>query len=152
MITNPSHRTSRPRSARKAGGRFQRTPALRPAQPGLRVNKPSHVTHSSTPTLRVVPLGGVEEVGRNLSFLEYGNDIVIIDMGLQFPEENMPGIDYIIPNVTYLKEKKKNIRGVIITHGHYDHIGAIPYLSAELGAPRIYPCQSQYLRYCGCRD
>ncbi|HEY4497748.1 MAG TPA: ribonuclease J, partial [Candidatus Paceibacterota bacterium] len=70
--------------------------------------------------------------------LEYGNDILIIDMGLQFPEENMPGIDYIIPNVTYLKEKKNNIRGVIITHGHYDHIGAIPYLSAELGAPTIY--------------
>ena len=89
-------------------------------------------------TLRVVPLGGVEEVGRNMSFLEYGNDILIIDMGLQFPEENMPGIDYIIPNVTYLKEKKNNIRGVIITHGHYDHIGAIPYLSAELGAPTIY--------------
>ncbi len=86
----------------------------------------------------MVPLGGVEEVGRNMSFLEYGNDILIIDMGLQFPEENMPGIDYIIPNVTYLKEKKKNICGVIITHGHYDHIGAIPYLSAELGAPTIY--------------
>ncbi|MBI2052770.1 MAG: ribonuclease J [Candidatus Ryanbacteria bacterium] len=83
-------------------------------------------------------MGGVEEVGRNMSFLEYGNDIVIIDMGLQFPEENMPGIDYIIPNVTYLKEKKANIRGVIITHGHYDHIGAIPYLSYELGSPTIY--------------
>ncbi|MBI4121644.1 MAG: ribonuclease J, partial [Candidatus Ryanbacteria bacterium] len=80
----------------------------------------------------------MEEVGRNMSFLEYGNDILVIDMGLQFPEENMPGIDYIIPNVTYLKEKKRNIRGVIITHGHYDHIGAVPYLSHELGVPTIY--------------
>ena len=88
--------------------------------------------------LKVVPLGGVEEVGRNMTFFEYGDDILIIDMGLQFPEENMPGIDYIIPNISYLKEKKKNIRGVIITHGHYDHIGAIPYLSHELGMPTIY--------------
>ena len=88
--------------------------------------------------LRVVPLGGVEEVGKNCMFLEYNDDIIVIDMGLQFPEENTPGIDYIIPNISYLKSKKKNIRGVIITHGHYDHIGAIPYLSAELGAPTIY--------------
>ncbi|OGZ50437.1 MAG: hypothetical protein A3F26_00370 [Candidatus Ryanbacteria bacterium RIFCSPHIGHO2_12_FULL_47_12b] len=88
--------------------------------------------------LRVVPLGGVEEVGRNMMFFEYNDDIIIIDMGLQFPEENTPGIDFIIPNVTYLKSKRKNIRGVIITHGHYDHIGAIPYLSGELGAPTIY--------------
>ena len=88
--------------------------------------------------LKVVPLGGVEEVGRNMTFFEYGDDILIIDMCLQFPEENMPGIDYIIPNISYLKEKKKNIRGVIITHGHYDHIGAIPYLSHELGMPTIY--------------
>src|SRR3989338_2838678 len=79
--------------------------------------------------LKVVPLGGLEEVGRNMTFFEYGDDILIIDMGLQFPEEGMPGIDYIIPNISYLKEKKKNIRGVVITHGHMDHVGAIPYLS-----------------------
>src|SRR3989344_2952370 len=92
----------------------------------------------SSNTLKIVPLGGVEEVGRNMTFFEYGDDIMIIDMGLQFPEENMPGIDYIIPNITYLKEKKKNIRGVVITHGHMDHVGAIPYLSHELGMPTIY--------------
>ena len=75
--------------------------------------------------LRVIPLGGLEEVGRNMTVFEYGKDIVIVDMGLQFPEEDMPGIDYIIPNAEYLRGKEKNIRGVIITHGHYDHIGAI---------------------------
>src|SRR3989344_3517077 len=84
-------------------------------------------------TLRIIPVGGLEEVGRNMTVLEYGNDIVIIDMGLQFPEEDMPGIDYIIPNISYLIPKKQNIRGVIITHAHYDHIGAIPHLMPQLG-------------------
>lgn len=88
--------------------------------------------------LKIIPIGGVEEVGRNMTVFEYGNDIVIVDMGFQFPEENMPGIDYIIPNIQYLRGKEKNIRGVIITHGHQDHIGAIPYLSPKLGDPTIY--------------
>jgi ribonuclease J len=88
--------------------------------------------------LRVIPLGGLEEVGRNMTVFEYGKDIVIVDMGLQFPEEDMPGIDYIIPNTEYLRGKEKNIRGVIITHGHYDHIGAIPHLIPKLGNPVVY--------------
>ncbi len=88
--------------------------------------------------LRVVPLGGLEEVGRNMIYLEYKDEIVVIDMGLQFPEEETPGIDYIIPNIASLEPKRKNIRAVIITHGHYDHIGAIPYLIGKLGNPTIY--------------
>jgi ribonuclease J len=88
--------------------------------------------------LHIIPLGGCEEVGRNMTVFEYENDIVIIDMGLQWPEEDMPGIDYIIPNIAYLKGKEKNIRGVIITHGHYDHIGAVPHLIPMLGNPIIY--------------
>ncbi len=88
--------------------------------------------------LRIIPLGGLEEIGRNMTVFEYGKDIVIVDMGLQFPEEDMPGIDYIIPNVEYLRGKEKNIRGVIITHGHYDHIGAIPHLIPKLGNPPVY--------------
>lgn len=91
--------------------------------------------------LKVIVLGGLEEVGRNMTLLEYENDIILIDMGLQFPEEDMPGIDYIIPNISYLKGKEKNIRGVIITHGHYDHIGAIPHLIPRLGNPTIYGTQ-----------
>lgn len=83
--------------------------------------------------LRIIPLGGLEEVGRNMTMLEYENDIIIIDMGLQFPEENMPGIDYIIPNIAYLMPRRKNIRGVIITHAHYDHIGGIPHIMPRLG-------------------
>ena len=89
------------------------------------------------PTLRIIPLGGMEEVGRNMTVFEYGNDIVILDMGVQFPEEDMPGIDFIIPNVSYLRGKEKNIRGVIFTHGHLDHIGAAPLLLKKLGYPTI---------------
>lgn len=87
--------------------------------------------------LRIIPLGGCEEVGRNMTIFERGNDIVILDMGLQFPEEDMPGIDYIIPNISYLKGKEKNVRGVIISHGHLDHIGAAPILLEKLGYPSI---------------
>lgn len=88
--------------------------------------------------VRIVPLGGLEEVGRNMAYIEYKGDIIIIDMGFQFPEEHTPGIDYIIPNITELKPKKDKIRAVIITHGHFDHIGAIPYLIGQLGNPPIY--------------
>jgi len=88
--------------------------------------------------LRIIPLGGLEEVGRNMTLFEYGNEIIIVDMGLQFPEENMPGIDYIIPNIKYLKGKERNIKGVFITHGHMDHIGAIPHLMPRLGNPPMF--------------
>ncbi|OGM90660.1 hypothetical protein A3A20_00805 [Candidatus Wolfebacteria bacterium RIFCSPLOWO2_01_FULL_45_19] len=88
--------------------------------------------------LRFVPLGGLEEIGRNMMFFEYKNEIVIIDMGIQFPEEETPGIDFIIPNITCLEPRRQNIRAVILTHGHYDHIGAIPYLIEKLGNPPIY--------------
>lgn len=105
------------------------------------IKKVQKVKKISKPTmnkLKIIPLGGMEEVGRNMTLFEYGKDIIIIDMGLQFPEEDMLGIDYVIPNITYLKGKTENIRGVIITHGHYDHIGAIPHLMPKLGNPVIY--------------
>jgi len=82
--------------------------------------------------LKIIPLGGQEEVGRNMTVFEYGEDIVILDMGLQFPEEDMPGVDYIVPDVSYLKGKEKRIRGVIFSHGHLDHIGAAPILLQQL--------------------
>jgi len=88
-------------------------------------------------SLKVYPLGGQEEVGRNCTVFEYDNDIIILDMGLQFADEDMPGIDYIVPNVSSLKGKEKNIRGVIFSHGHLDHIGAAPILLEQLGNPPI---------------
>ncbi len=88
--------------------------------------------------LRVMALGGLEEVGRNMTIIEYENEIIIIDMGLQFPEEDMPGIDYIIPNTTYLEGKEDWIKGVIITHGHMDHIGGIPHIIGKIGNPPMF--------------
>jgi ribonuclease J len=90
------------------------------------------------PTARIIPLGGLEEIGRNMSYIEYEDEIVIIDMGIQFPEEETPGIDFIIPNISSLEPKKKNIRGIVLTHAHFDHVGAIPYLIGKLGNPIIY--------------
>lgn len=105
-----------------------------------RVQERTATTHPAETgdVVRFVALGGLEEIGRNMMFLEYKDEIIVIDCGLQFPEEDQPGVDYIIPNVAYLAERKKNIRGMVITHGHYDHIGAIPYLLDKLGNPPIY--------------
>lgn len=88
--------------------------------------------------LKVIVLGGLEEVGRNCTLVEYENDIIFIDMGLQFPEEDQPGVDYIIPNMSYVRGKEKNIRGVIVTHGHYDHIGGIPHIVPRIGNPPVF--------------
>ena len=87
--------------------------------------------------LKIIPLGGCEEVGRNMTVFEYGKDIVILDMGIQFPEQDMPGINYVIPNIEYLKGREKDIQAVIFSHGHMDHIGAANILIPKLGNPRI---------------
>lgn len=88
--------------------------------------------------LKVMVLGGLEEVGRNMTLVQYEDEILAIDMGLQFPEEDMPGIDYIIPNVAYLEGKEDWIKGVIITHGHMDHIGGIPHIMGRIGNPPMF--------------
>ncbi len=88
--------------------------------------------------VRIIPLGGVEEVGRNMTVVEYKDDIIIFDVGFSFEEETTPGIDYALPNTTYLEERKDKIRAVIITHGHLDHIGGLPYIMPLIGNPPIY--------------
>lgn len=113
---------------------------------GFFSQKKETVSASSTTTnkaddkdkLKVMVLGGLEEVGRNMTLLEFNQEIIIIDMGLQFPEEDMPGIDYIIPNISYLKGKESWIKGVVITHGHMDHIGGIPHIMGEIGNPPMF--------------
>jgi ribonuclease J len=88
--------------------------------------------------IRVIPLGGVEQIGQNMTMIEYGNDIIIIDAGFQFKEEHTPGIDYILPNTKYLEERKHKVRALVVTHGHLDHIGAIPYIMDRIGNPPLY--------------
>jgi ribonuclease J len=111
---------------------------IRNIRPSFGRLREAGVVTNNQSKLRVMVVGGLEEIGRNCTIMEYGNDIIIIDLGLQFPEEDMPGIDYIIPNISYLKGKEKNVRGVIITHAHYDHIGGIPHLIPVLGYPPMY--------------
>jgi len=89
-------------------------------------------------TIRIIPLGGVEEVGRNMTAIEYGNEIIVVDIGFQFRDENTPGIDYILPNTKYLEERADKVKAVIVTHGHLDHTGGIPYIMPRIGNPPIY--------------
>src|SRR6056297_901994 len=95
-------------------------------------------TKQNKDKLRIIPLGGQGEVGRNMNIIEYKDKILIVDMGLGFPEDDMHGIDLTIPNSAYLKKRKDKIVGVFVTHGHYDHLGAIPYTMPRLGFPPIY--------------
>ncbi len=88
--------------------------------------------------IRIIPLGGVEEIGRNMTLIEYKDSIIIIDAGLQFSEVNTPGVDYILANTKYLEDRKHKVKAVLITHGHLDHTGGIPYMMEKIGNPPLY--------------
>lgn len=151
MIRQLRPRIAPPKFPARNKATASRGPALRPASPSDAAPK-THLVRQAGKTmprggsaalrgdepLRLAALGGLEEIGRNCAFFEYRNEIVILDLGLQFPEEETPGVDFIIPNISYLAERRKNIRALVITHAHYDHIGAIPYLIEKLGNPPIF--------------
>jgi len=143
--TNNQGANTQPRTFRNPINRAQPTNknfspirSIKNLRPSFSRLRETGVISTDKQKLRVMVVGGLEEIGRNCTIMEYGDDIIIIDLGLQFPEEDMPGIDYIIPNISYLRGKEKNIRGVIITHAHYDHIGGIPHLIPVLGYPPMY--------------
>lgn len=100
--------------------------------------KPHDIIPPIGDNIRIIPLGGVEEIGKNMTVVEFGDDIIVVDAGIQFTDDSTPGVDYILPNIKYLEERKDKIRALVITHGHLDHIGGIPYLITRLGNPPIY--------------
>jgi ribonuclease J len=132
----PQHQsfTSRPRNNRPprsmVGPKFDTTVT------GKR--ETDHIPPLKAGDIRIIHFGGVEEIGRNMSMIEYKDSIVIVDCGVQFTETNTPGIDFILPNTRYLEEHKHKIKGVLVTHGHLDHIGSIPYIMPRIGNPQIY--------------
>src|SRR3989338_6582821 len=117
------HQTPPPRQTHERGVGNGEEKQLPPLEPG---------------NIRIVPLGGVEEIGRNMTAIEFGDDIIVVDCGFQFRDGDTPGIDYILPNTKYLEDRREKIRGLFITHGHLDHIGGIPYIIDRIGYPPIY--------------
>ncbi len=100
--------------------------------------KTAHIPDPEPGTIRIVPLGGVEEIGKNMTAIEIGDDIIVIDAGMEFSKDSTPGIDYVIPNTRYLEERKDKIRALIVTHGHLDHIGGVPLVLSRIGNPPVY--------------
>ncbi len=151
VVTNGSAIDDLIKNMKKQQANLQKKTVKLKKQTKPKKTSPSKKTHSSQKDkrqnlnpdlskikgLKIIPLGGQEEVGRNMTVFEYEDDIVILDMGIQFPEEDMPGVDYIVPDISYLKGKEKKIRAVVFSHGHLDHIGAAPILLPQLNYPRV---------------
>lgn len=148
--TNTQHRHASkkktgPSSARKTNRRSsasKRRP-MKPMKKKVIVKNSPRNANRSYPKLekdviRIIPLGGVEEIGANMTAIEMNDQIIVVDAGIAFSTEDTPGIDYMIPNTTYLEENKEKIQALVITHGHLDHIGGIPYLYNQIGKPKIY--------------
>jgi len=130
---------------RPGAGRTSGAPGRRPRRPRP-LNRPDNnhgngsakIPPLAKGDIRVIPLGGVEEIGKNMTAIEYQDSILIIDIGFQIAGDETPGVDYIIPDTTYVEQNKKKVKAVIITHGHLDHIGGIPYIMEKIGNPPIY--------------
>jgi ribonuclease J len=134
-------RTGKKRSRRNDRRRPMKSPALHQRMPERGMTLPEIMDDD---TVRVIPISGVEEIGRNMTVVETKDDLIVFDIGFQFvsEESNAPGINYILPNTQYIEERKHKVRAVVITHGHLDHIGGIPFIMERIGNPPVY---TQYL-------
>ena len=144
MTRNKSYKykQQRPNSKRTDKDKTSRPVAKSQNKPGYKGNNPKPQTRPANrkgrkggSKLKIIPLGGLEQIGMNITAFEYGESIVVVDCGLSFPEDDMLGIDLVIPDVTYLKENISKVKGFVITHGHEDHIGALPYVLKEVNVP-----------------
>lgn len=133
----PGHRrggTSKPRTTMAPPKSFGKA-----RRPSTNQNKKNDRIPPLAPdTVRIVALGGVEEVGRNMTAIEFNDDIIVVDSGFMFEDADKPGVDYILPNTEYLEDRKDKVRAIIITHGHLDHTGAIPFIIDRIGNPPVY--------------
>lgn len=122
--------------------KFGRSGRNRPKPAGLNATNKNPSKEKIPPigkgVIRIIPLGGVEEIGKNMTAIEIGDDIIVIDAGMHFSTDETPGVDYVIPNTTYLEENKSKIRALFITHGHLDHIGGVPIVLSRIGNPPVY--------------
>jgi ribonuclease J len=132
-----AHSSNTHHHKKSSKSRFGRGPKAIP-RVNLTSQKEYKIPELKDGDIRIVPLGGVEEVGKNMTAIEFKNDIIVVDAGFQFKEEDTPGIDFILPNTKYLEERKHKIKALLVTHGHLDHIGAIPYIMDKIGNPPIY--------------
>ncbi|NCC77589.1 MAG: MBL fold metallo-hydrolase, partial [Clostridia bacterium] len=140
----PGTQAQQPRSAGKQVSGQQRTPrpaasSMKPATTHKAKPAPGHLPAGRQQTgsarLKVIPLGGMREIGKNMTVYEYGDEMIIVDCGIAFPAEDMPGIDVVIPDFSYVINNRQKLKGIFITHGHEDHIGALPYLLKDIKVP-----------------
>lgn len=140
--TEQQAQTSHQRASRPHGHTSRRSSYPKrsySSRPALRTTKKSEdIIPTLGDSIRIIPLGGVEEIGKNMTMVEFGNDIIVIDGGFAFKDDDTPGVDYILPNTKYLEDRKDKIRAIFITHGHLDHIGGLPYIMDRIGNPPLY--------------